>query len=122
MNDRNVGALVVVDGENRAVGIVTDRDITIRVTAQGRNPVSTTVAEIMTNNPITALEISTAREALFAMRAGRFRRLPVVDHDHQIVGIVTLDDLLDMFATFLSDVHAVIQTERPAALAEDHHH
>lgn len=118
MNDRNVGALVVVDDDNRAVGIVTDRDITIRVTAQGRDAISLPISEVMTSQPETVSEMTTAREALYAMRAGGFRRLPVVNKAHEVVGIVTLDDLLKLFASFLQDVHAVVKTEGPAALAD----
>jgi signal-transduction protein with cAMP-binding, CBS, and nucleotidyltransferase domain len=118
MNDRNVGAIVVVDDDNRAVGIVTDRDITIRVTAQGRDPISIPVSKVMTSEPVTVSEMTTAREALYAMRAGCFRRLPVVNNQHQVVGIVTLDDLLQLFASFLTDVHSILQTEGPSALAD----
>ena len=70
MNDRNVGALVVVDADNRAVGIVTDRDITVRVTAQGRDAISLPISEVMTPQPETVSEMTTVREALYAMRAG----------------------------------------------------
>jgi CBS domain-containing protein len=118
MNDRNVGALVIVDEDDRAVGIVTDRDITTRVTAQGRDAISLAVSKVMTPKPVTVSEVTTAREALHAMRAGGFRRLPVVNREKEVVGIVTLDDLLELFASFLTDVHSVLQTEGPSALAD----
>lgn len=118
MNDRNVGALVIVDDDDRAVGIVTDRDITIRVTAQGRDAIALPISEVMTPEPETVSEMTTAREALYAMRAGGFRRLPVVNNQKQVVGIVTLDDLLELFASFLKDVHSVVKAEGPSALAD----
>ena len=119
MNDRNVGALVIVDDDDRAVGILTDRDITIRVTAQGLDGISLPISEVMTPQPVTVSEITTAREALYAMRAGGFRRLPVVNRQREVVGIVTLDDLLELFASFLTDVHSVVKTEGPSALADE---
>lgn len=118
MNDRNVGAIVVVDDDKQPVGIVTDRDITLRVTAQGRAP-SIHIAEVMTSNPVTISEIATPREALYAMRSGSFRRLPVVNSNHEAVGIVTLDDVLEMFVGFLKDIDSVLQTEGPQALANE---
>ena len=119
MNDRNVGALVVVDENNRAVGILTDRDITTRVTAQGRDATSLRISEVMTPEPITVSEITSARDALHAMRAGGFRRLPVVNSQREVVAIVTLDDLLTLFAGFLADVHSVLKKEGPSALANE---
>ncbi len=118
MNDRNVGALVIVDAERKAVGIVTDRDITVRVTAQGRDAISTPISKVMTANPNTVSEVATTQEALYAMRAGGFRRLPVVNNKHEVVGIVTLDDLLQLLASFLTDMHSVLQQEGPTALAD----
>ncbi len=117
MNDRNVGALVVVDDAGRPTGIVTDRDITIRTVATGQNGFTTKVEEVMSKHAVTVDETTTLPEALNAMRAGPFRRLPVVNAQHNLSGILTLDDLLDATFQMLNSAREVIRQEGPASLA-----
>ena len=92
MRSLDVGVLPVRNGD-RLVGIVTDRDLAIRALAAGRDPKSTTVEEIMTRQVIYCFEDQDVEEAERVMEKNQIRRLPVVDHDNRIVGIVSLGDL-----------------------------
>jgi CBS domain-containing protein len=91
MRDGDLGAIVVLDG-GALYGIVTDRDVAIRLVAEDRDPATTTVGEIASRDP-TAIESDRPEEdAVALMRERALRRLPVVE-DGQPVGILTLGDL-----------------------------
>jgi CBS domain-containing protein len=92
MRARRVGTLVVVDDAGKPVGLLTDRDLTLRVVAAGGDPRALSVAEVMTANPKTVSESTPIESALALMRSGAFRRLPVVNEDGKLVGILSLDD------------------------------
>ena len=91
MRDHDVGAVLVLD-DGRLHGIVTDRDIAIRVVAEGGDADSTTVGEVATGDPTAIESDSPVDEAVRLMRERALRRLPVVEGD-QPVGIVTLGDI-----------------------------
>ena len=91
METENVGDVIIVDkGDVR--GVVTDRDITVRAVAHGMDPVSTTVSEICSNDPVTVDSGMAVRAAVELMRDHAIRRLPVVDNG-ELVGVVSLGDL-----------------------------
>jgi CBS domain-containing protein len=92
MRQLDVGALPICDG-SRLVGMVTDRDITIRSAADGRDPHLTPVRDIMTSSVAWATEGDPVEEAARIMREHQIRRLPIVDERHSLVGIVSLGDL-----------------------------
>jgi CBS domain-containing protein len=92
MRALDVGVLPVWSGD-RVVGIVTDRDLAVRAVADGRDPKSTTVEEIMTRQIAYCFEDQDIEEAERVMEKNQIRRLPVLDHDNRIVGIVSLGDL-----------------------------
>jgi CBS domain-containing protein len=97
MRERHTGDVIVVDDadeEREPVGILTDRDIVIEVLAKGRDPDKTTVAEIMATQLVVAGESEDSTQALQRMAAHGVRRIPVVDDERCVVGIITLDDLL----------------------------
>jgi CBS domain-containing protein len=91
MRQTNVGSVPVVDRQ-RLVGILTDRDITIRATADGVNPDEILVEEVMTLNPVTVNPDNSVEEAAELMQANQIRRLPVVEGD-RLVGILALGDM-----------------------------
>ena len=91
MDELNVGSLPVCD-QNGLVGMITDRDITVRATAAGL-PGHTQVADVMTGHARWCTTDQTVQEAMQQMSDVQIRRLPVVDSDHQVVGIVSLGDL-----------------------------
>jgi CBS domain-containing protein len=92
MRDDDVGLVPVVDGE-RLVGTVTDRDITIRVVAEGKEPASTKVQEIASTDLVTVQPQQDLDEALRLMAQHQVRRLPVVEEDDRLVGIVAQADI-----------------------------
>lgn len=97
MRERHAGDVIVVDNadeEREPVGILTDRDIVIEVLAKGRDPNKTTVAEVMATQLVVAGENEDSTQALQRMAAHGVRRIPVVDDERCVVGIITLDDLL----------------------------
>ena len=92
MDELNVGALPVCDG-SKLIGILTDRDITVRATSAGQLPEETTVAEAMTTDVKWCLEDDPIEEVMAAMADSQIRRMPVIDRDRRLVGIVSLGDL-----------------------------
>lgn len=115
MRRRHVGALVVVDelpGKRIPVGIVTDRDIVVEVTAVDLDPRTITVGDIMDHSLVTVYEQATLQDAVEAMRKKGVRRLPVVGREGELVGIVAIDDVLEVLSGELSDVTRVIAREQ----------
>jgi CBS domain-containing protein len=92
MRSEDVGSLPVVEG-HRLVGIVTDRDIVLRVVAEGKDPQSTTVSEIVSGDLVTVEPDQDLDEALRLMARHQVRRLPVVDDGDRLVGIVAQADV-----------------------------
>ena len=92
MKALDVGPMPVCDGE-RLVGMVTDRDITIRATAQGLDPCTATVREVMTKDVIWCLEDESIETAARLMEQNQIRRLLVLGSDKRLAGIVSLADL-----------------------------
>ena len=119
MHQRAVGTLVVTDDEKRPVGILTDRDLVERVLAQALDPTATTVGEVMTHAPETVSEQDAIEQAIAIMRRTRCRRLPVVDESGQLVGLLSLDDVLQLLAEELSDVGQLLERQTPQAAALD---
>jgi CBS domain-containing protein len=88
----DVGMIPVYDGD-RLVGMVTDRDIALRVVAEGRDPASTPAHTVMTPEVIYCFEDHTVEEAAQVMEKHQIRRLIVLNRDKRLVGIVSLGDL-----------------------------
>jgi CBS domain-containing protein len=92
MEALDVGAIPVCDGD-RLVGMVTDRDIVLRGVAQGRPVDSTPLSEVMTRQLCWAYDDQPVEEVAEQMSSAQVRRVPVIDHDRHVVGIVSLGDL-----------------------------
>ncbi|MFL5940401.1 MAG: CBS domain-containing protein [Gaiellaceae bacterium] len=92
MRDENVGLAPIVEG-NRLVGTVTDRDITIRVVAEGKDPESTKVTDIASTKLVTVEPQQDLDEALQLMAKHQVRRLPVVEEGGRLVGVVAQADV-----------------------------
>jgi CBS domain-containing protein len=92
MKALNIGPLPVCE-DDRLVGMLTDRDITIRATAAGRDPLVTPVRDAMTRDVIYCFEDQLVEEAAKLMKEKQVRRLLVLNHDKRLVGIVSLGDL-----------------------------
>ena len=93
MNALDVGVLPVCESE-RLVGVLTDRDITVRATADGLDPFATQVGEVMSRDElITCFEDDDVNAATQKMRNKRIRRLPILNRDRRLVGILSLGDV-----------------------------
>jgi CBS domain-containing protein len=92
MKSMDVGPMPICDGE-RVLGMVTDRDITVRATAEGLDPKTTPVANVMTPEVVFCFEDQDVSEAARIMQEKQIRRLLVMSRDKKLVGIVSLGDL-----------------------------
>jgi CBS domain-containing protein len=92
MKALEVGPLPICEGD-RVVGMLTDRDITVRAVAEGRDPATTPVSEIMTPDVLYCYEDQDVHEAARLMAEQQVRRVLVLDRDQRLVGIVSLGDL-----------------------------
>jgi CBS domain-containing protein len=92
MNSLDVGMLPVCDGD-RLVGMITDRDITVRGVAQGYDPKTARVRDVMTPEVIYCFEDEDIKAVARKMEEWQVRRLPVLNRDKRLVGIVSLGDL-----------------------------
>ncbi|MDR6214959.1 CBS domain-containing protein [Paracidovorax wautersii] len=90
MRELNVGSLPVCD-RNRLVGLVTDRDIVVRALAEER--AHARIGDVMTEEPLYCFEDEPLEQALTTMRGQQIRRMPVVDRDKRLVGIVAMADV-----------------------------
>jgi CBS domain-containing protein len=92
MKSEDVGAIPITDGD-RLIGIVTDRDITIQVVAAGQDPKSTTAGDVASQNLVTIDPQQDLDEALRLMAKHQVRRLPVVEEDGKLVGMLAQADV-----------------------------
>ncbi|HZC36336.1 MAG TPA: CBS domain-containing protein [Chthoniobacterales bacterium] len=92
MRSLDIGALPVCDGR-RLIGMITDRDITIRATAAARDPKTTLVRDCLSSEPVYGFEDQDLEDAQTLMEQKQIRRLPVMSRDKELVGIVALGDL-----------------------------
>jgi len=111
MRDDNVGSVVVVS-DGAPVGLVTDRDIAVRVAADGEDPSTLTAEAAMTPDPVTVDDDIGVFDLCTVMCDHEVRRMPVTD-DGELVGIVTLDDLLVLLTAELGNLAGVIDAESP---------
>lgn len=93
MDEMNIGAVPVCDGD-RLVGMITDRDITVRSVAAGQSPDQTCVSDVMSTDVRTCYSNQSVDEVMNEMGSVQIRRVPVIDEQsHRMVGIVSLGDL-----------------------------
>ena len=105
--------LLVLDAVKRPTGILTDRDIALRVVATCSNPDSIRVEEVMTRNPKVVDEQTPVEGILALMRRYDIRRLPVVGFDERLIGIVSLDDVMDFMAQQFSELRTLLERSLP---------
>ena len=93
MDTLNVGSLPVCDG-HKLVGMITDRDITVRATAAGESPNNVRVEDVMSEQVRWCFDNQMVDEVMDQMGEAQIRRMPVIDHNtHQLIGIIALGDL-----------------------------
>jgi CBS domain-containing protein len=111
MKRKNIGPVPVIENAQtqRLVGIVTDRDLALKVVAEGRDAKSTKVEAVMTRKVVTCRAEDDLQKALDAMSEHQLRRIPIVDHDNKILGIISQADVATR----------VNQPEKTAAMVKD---
>lgn len=110
MRDSHVGSLVVIDEKEERpipVGILTDRDILIQVLSQGVSPRGISVEDIMVTDLLAVRDEDDVFETIQQMRKKGVRRVPVVDSTGTLVGILTLDDLLEFLSKELKNLSGI---------------
>ena len=115
MRDQHVGSVLIVneqDGKRVPIGIVTERDLVVEVIAPELDPDAITVGDIMMTSFVVVKEDTGVSEAIQYMRAKGVRRLPVVDAEAKLLGIVTLDDLLILLAEELDTLAKLVAQEQ----------
>ncbi len=110
MEDHGLGSVVILDESQRPVGILTDRDLTVRVVAEGLDPDATRAAEVMSKPLLAATPDEPLETLVGRMAAAGVRRLPVV-RDDRLVGIVAVDDLLLWLGRELDDLGEAARRE-----------
>ncbi|WP_028584796.1 CBS domain-containing protein [Desulfogranum mediterraneum] len=121
MQQYHVGDLVVVEegsGERVPVGILTDRDIVLKILARDFDPAEVKIVETMSFDLLTALEGDELSATVKRMRGRGVRRIPVVNPQGGLEGIIAVDDLVDLLAEQLTDLVALISREQ--RLEEQH--
>jgi CBS domain-containing protein len=95
MKRENIGSIPVIENEQtkKLVGIVTDRDLALKIIAEGRDAKSTKVEAVMTHKVVTCRADDDLQKALDAMSEHQLRRMPVVNNDNQILGIIAQADV-----------------------------
>ncbi|MDJ0522877.1 MAG: CBS domain-containing protein [Planctomycetota bacterium] len=107
MVEANVGSVIVMRGR-APCGIVTDRDLVVRVLATGDNPIGTQLSAVMSTGLITATDDCPVDEAAWRMREHKVRRLPIIDEQGELHGLVCLDDLIGKVASMRGDVAEIL--------------
>lgn len=110
MRDENVGSVVVTDA-GKPVGVVTDRDVVVRVVAAGEVPARVPVRQAMSGTPVFVSHARSVGEAISYMRDMGVRRVPVVDDEGVLRGVVSLDDLLLALAEQLGGLAEAVRKE-----------
>jgi CBS domain-containing protein len=110
MRKHHIGALVVIDAKekNCPVGVLTDRDLVLALMAEGLDPTLFTVGDIMSIEPVVAHPDMDAMDAVQLMRMHRVRRLVIVDGPGRLVGIVTMEDVLELLTRELTSLAAAV--------------
>jgi CBS domain-containing protein len=115
MRQHHVGDVVVIeerDGVRVPVGIVTDRDLVVEIMAPELDPAAMTVGDIMEQELMTVKESMGLFEAIQYMRSKTVRRLPIVDENGALIGILALDDLLELLSEELLAIAKLVRYQR----------
>jgi CBS domain-containing protein len=115
MRQYHVGDLVITEeskGRRVPVGIITDRDLVLEVLAEGLDPNELSIGDIMVNDLLTVRESEGIFQTIQQMRAKGARRVPVVNNECELVGIVSVDDLLEILSGELSELSKLTAVEQ----------
>ncbi len=102
MYKEGVGSVIVVSPEYKVLGIFTERDL-IRLVGEGK-PLTLTIGEVMTRDPVTVFEDDTITKAVTLMAERRIRHLPVVDREGRLKGVISARDIASVFSKYLEEL------------------
>jgi CBS domain-containing protein len=114
MHDLDVGSLVVLDAEKKPIGILTDRDVALRIVCDAKDPKTTMVNDIMTSHPVTIPMTTSNEDALKRMRVLGVRRLIVADNEGRLAGIVALDDIIAQHVEEMTLIGGILEITSPS--------
>lgn len=114
MEEHNVGSVVIVDEASKPVGIITDRDIVVRAAARDLDLDKTPVSMVMTREVRTVDESTPIEQALATMGAKGSRRLVVTGSESKLVGLLSLDDVIELLAEEAESVGALLRNVAPS--------
>ena len=115
MREHHVGSIVITEVQNECnipVGIITDRDLVIELLSKEIEPSSVATGDVMSTELITVRESNHVYDTLKLMRGKGIRRVPVVNDEKVLIGIVTVDDLLDVVISELDDIVNIVAIEQ----------
>jgi CBS domain-containing protein len=117
MRLRHVGFLVVVEANSsnkdlKVIGVLTDRDIVTAVIAKDADARTLKVGDVMTRNPLLAIEAGSLDATVRQMREVGVRRVPVVGARNELIGVLSLDDVLEATAALIGDIAGAIRSEQ----------
>ncbi|HKJ04132.1 MAG TPA: CBS domain-containing protein [Geopsychrobacteraceae bacterium] len=115
MRRHHVGSLIIVDkkkGLNIPVGILTDRDIVVELLADDVDLEKISIGDAMSDNLVTATEEDEVMETIEKMRGWGVRRVPVIDHEGAIVGLLAVDDMIELIAEQMNNLAKLVSIER----------
>lgn len=113
MAEHNLGTLVVIESDGRPLGLITDRDIAMRCVAAGFDAAKTTVGDVMTDSPRSVDESTPIDQALATMAGAGTRRMIVTGLGGTVVGILSVDDLIQLLAEEMGRIDSIIEREAP---------
>lgn len=116
MREHHTGSVVVVDDPQRGavnpVGMITDRDLVVEVLAEEVDVNSVSVKDVMSSDPVVSRESDSLSDTLKRMRVRGVRRVPVVDIEDKIIGVLSIDDVISLLASELEDIDSLILREQ----------
>lgn len=112
MRSNHVGSLVVINEENKPIGMITDRDLTLEVIAKELDPDATRVRDVMARPAVVARADENIVDALARMREFGIRRLPVIGEDGTLAGVVTNSNLLEELSMMLDSIVRNIKSSK----------
>jgi len=116
MEAHNVGC-IVVEEDGKLCGILTDRDIALKIAGESRDPAKTRVGEVMTKNPVRISVDKGLQELTSLMHSSHVRRVPIVNGVEKVLGIVTLDDLIALISDEMFEIGRTVAEGIPMGTA-----
>ena len=115
MREHHVGSIIITEAQNECnipVGIITDRDLVIELLSKDIDTKSISAGDVMSNELVSVRDTNHVYDTLKLMRGKGIRRMPVVNDENVLIGILTVDDLLDVVISELDDIVNIVAIEQ----------